>query len=130
MLRNDPLANAQFNICLNEQQTQANADPSDTLAEKLEKSEVNLTELLQKYTVLLKSASKARRLITLLGTAMEQQLNLRPYTQDINQCSAYNVKFDAGQVRLVLAIYWDLLTREAEDMLQGTMDELTDVEED
>jgi hypothetical protein len=132
LLRNDPIANAQFNNCLNEQQQAqlAGTDPAEALATKLAKSECNLAELLEKHAVLLKSTSKARRLITLLGTTMEQQLNLRPYTQDINECSVYDVKFNAGQVRLVLSIYWDLLTREAEDLLQGTMDNLTDVEEE
>ena len=131
LLRNDPTANAQFNQCLSEVQQVGIAGANESkLAEQLNKSETNLADLLVKYETVLKSTSRARRLITLLGSTIEPQVNLRPYTQDIEERSSYDIKFDAGQIRLVLSMYWDLLTREAEDMLQGGMDDKTDLEED
>jgi hypothetical protein len=78
---------------------------------------------LAKYGRLLKDTSKARRLITLLGETIEPQLNLRPYTQDIEERSSYEIKFNAAQIRLALSMYWDLLSREAEDKLIGLMDD-------
>lgn len=133
ILRNDPAANAQFNACLNELQNSltANADPSTVTAASLAKAEQNLAETLKKYTDLLRKTSRVRKLITLLGTAIEPQVLLRPYTQDIEERSSYEIKFDAGQLRLALSMYWDLLASEAEDRLAGRMvDEEQEEEED
>ena len=132
LLRTDPTALAQFNACLNEQQQSliSGSDPSSATAASLARSEQNLAQTLEKYQSLLRTTSKTRRLITLLGAAIEPQVSLRPYTQDLEERSTYEVKFDAGQLRLALSMYWDLLTREAEDKLMGSMDDETEVEEE
>src|SRR6478735_7215612 len=133
LLRNDPIANAQFNACLTELQNSltATADSSTATAAGLAKAEQNLADTLKKYTDLLRKTSRVRRLVTLLGTAIEPQVLLRPYTQDIEERSSYDIKLDAGQLRLALSMYWDLLASEAEDKLSGRMtDEELDEEED
>ncbi len=131
VLKNDHAANAQFNAYLNELSNRLNMHGEDATAADLEKSQLNLAETLKKYNELLTVSSKTRRLITLLGETIEPQVNLRPYTQDLEEKNTYTITFNARQLRLALSMYWDLLTREAEDKLLGCMDdeELTDSED-
>lgn len=122
LLKNDAAANAQFNAYITELSNRLNMHGEDATASELEKSQQNLAETLKKYTEILQFSNKARRLLTLLGETIEPQVNLRPYTQDLEEKTAYTITFNARQLRLALSMYWDLLTREAEDKLLGSMD--------
>jgi hypothetical protein len=127
-LKNDAAANAQFNAYINELSNRLNMHGEDSSVADLEKSQQNLAETLKKYNALLTVNSKTRRLLTLLGETIEPQVNLRPYTQDLEEKNTYTITFKARQLRLVLSRYWDLLTREAEDKLLGSMDNEDDID--
>lgn len=132
LLRQDTVANAQFNACLSAQQSSfmEDADAGSVSAMSLAKCEKNLAETLQKYTDILRTTSRVRRLITLLGTVIEPQVALKPYTQDLEERSSYEITFNASQIRQALGMYWDLLTREAEDKISGRMDDVDLLEEE
>lgn len=130
LLKKDPTANQQFNqyITALANGTGAGEEPVSNIT----KVQTQLAEYIEKYQTQLKITSKTRRLLKLLGDAVEPQLNFKPYTQDISERASYEFKLDAGQIRLLMTMYWNLVAQEAEDKLAGRMDEnpLTEEEQE
>lgn len=126
LLKSDPSANKEFNELLSRvtNPVQVNA----AVLESLQKSETNLQAALDQNTRLLKTKDKQQRLIRLLGAVMEDQVDFKPYNEDVTTGRKYNIKFDANQIRMVLRIYWDLVAAEMEAKITtafspGTQDE-------
>ena len=60
---------------------------------------------------------KTVRFIKILGEVIEGQLQLNPYTQDVLEKKRYEISFSAGQVRMALRWYWDVLGSKMEYVL-------------
>jgi hypothetical protein len=61
--------------------------------------------------------AKSVRFIRVLGEVIESQLRLNPYVQDVAEKKRYEISFSAGQVRMAVRWYWDVLSSKMEDVL-------------
>ena len=61
--------------------------------------------------------TKSVRFIKVLGEVIESQLQLSPYAQDVSEKKRYEISFSAGQVRMAIRWYWDVLSTKMEDVL-------------
>lgn len=132
VLRKDPAANAQFQACLSAATGPEGILGADTdkLRSELMRAQNDLSNLVAKYQMLLKTADKAKRVIKLLGGIMEPQLQFKSYMQDLVEKREYVVKFSPQNVRLFLQMYWDLVSQETEDIIVGRLEESVQEEED
>lgn len=123
VLRNDPVANAQFNAAISGLGTPRRAGGSSE--EQLEKSLAQAREKVTELTLLLAKSKaayeKSARCLRVLGEVIESQLDLRPYTQDELEDRKYNIVFGPDKIRLALRLYWDALAYAMEDSLANTM---------
>ena len=123
LLRNDPVANAQFNAAISGLATPRRVGGSSE--EQLEKSLAQAREKVTELTILLNKSKvayeKSARCLRVLGEVIEAQLDLRPYSQDALEDRKYKIEFGPDQIRLALRLYWDALAYAMEDSLANTM---------
>lgn len=132
LLKRDPVANAQFNAAINEVNNSllAGVEPGGKRAIELDISNKSLAELSGKYQHLVDNTRRVRKLLRLLGEVIEPQCNLKPYTQDVEERTVYEIKFNADQIRLALSLHWELIGQETEASITGSKDDVTRAEED
>lgn len=115
LLRNDPVANREFNACLTEVNAPTRAEaPSSALETALDAQ----TKLILEVTELKTQAVKMRRFIDILGAVIEPQVHLRPYIQDAAVQGTYDIKFSSNQLRMALRLYWDSVAQRMEDKVE------------
>lgn len=114
ILRNDPVANSQFNAAISglgipqadsdepRLQTQLDEARKQTLAH--EKKVLEASKLLQRQ----------RSFIKILGETIESQTDLEPYSTDIDKGRKYTITFTPDQVRVALRLYWDVISQDME----------------
>lgn len=114
ILRNDPVANQQFNAAI----SGLNLSPADTDEPKLQKQldEARKQTIAQEAKV--KEASRLlqrqRSFIKILGETIEAQTDLEPYSADIDRGRKYNIEFTPDQIRVALKLYWDVTSQDME----------------
>lgn len=119
ILKDDPIANQQFNQVLSGIRSGVITDVKTT--------EQDLRQTTERLNLLLKTREEERTrledqrtVITLLGETIEPQVHLRPYTQDIAKDSHYDVTFSAHEIREILRLHWRLIAEEAEATIRGS----------
>jgi hypothetical protein len=120
ILRNDPIANQQFNAAISSVNGSLPSSGED-VNEKLEKLQRLYLEQSKNYEAVSNQHRKDLRFIRLLGETMEKQTQLRPYSQDLQEQHSYPVTFTPEQVRRLLSIYWNLVAEETEIELSRTL---------
>ena len=118
ILKNDPIANQQFQQAL-AGSTNSGLSTSRTTERELARLTLRIETLLKDHAAEKATLKEQGGIIKLLGEAMEPQVHLRPYTQDIAEDGHYEVKFTAHQVREILRIHWHLIAMEAEAIIRG-----------
>jgi hypothetical protein len=122
LLRKDTQANADFNALLNEvvNSPAGSSAAADSLQEKLNQSEANVQDLLNKNAVATRSVEKTVRFIRLLGELLEAQTNFKPYVEDIAEKRKYSIEFSPAQIRMALRLYWDVVGQAMESTIART----------
>lgn len=127
VLRNDPIANRDFNACLTEVGSPVGtAESSEALQTALD----NQAKLIKEVGDLQSELSKMKRFINLLGGVIEPQVHLRPYEQDASIQTSYEIKFNHNQIRTALRLYWEAVAQRMETKLElGVPKEVEDEED-
>ncbi len=117
ILKNDTVANQQFNACLDEvSKWRPKFDGSVANNERLVQQ---LSELHATHKELLEFSKKAKKLLARFGAVIEPQVHLKPYTEDIAEKNEYVIKFTAAQIRAVLVLHWEVVAHNTEDIIAG-----------
>lgn len=119
VLKNDSRANVEFNAAILEM-TRFNARGNTVdaeLVERLETSESNLQEYIEKYNEMEKLTEATVRFIRLLGENIEVQTQLTPYVEDLAKDKDYSIHFTAVQIRLALHLHWDVIGASMENAI-------------
>lgn len=128
MLKNDPVANQQFNQAMSEVRN-GFVGLSHSTETDVRRATASLNALKDARAADQVRLKDQDTVITLLGEAIEPQLHLRPYTQDIADDSHYEVKFSAHQVREILRLHWHLIAVRAEAIIRGNIEPTPDDDE-
>ena len=118
LLRNDPRANKEFNDYVSQARSPvASSRQLQDLTENLEAERKLRAEQQLLAEKVGSTTKKTVRFIKLLGEVIESQVSLRPYTQDVSLKATYSIVFNAGQIRMALKLFWDVMAQNMEDAL-------------
>lgn len=132
LLRNNHQANTEFNAYVSALTTPGASEQREKEYEAgLAAERTRATEFEERARKAEAVVVKSVRFIRLLGEAIESQLRLNPYVQDVAEKAHYEIRLGAGQIRMALRWYWDVLSDKMEEVLtRGTVvDPVDDREE-
>lgn len=109
ILKNDPVANQQFNAALSGLVPAHTATRETQLQTELETARKKVISLEAQIKKDEATKYKQASFIKLLGDAVESQVQLDPYAKDINTGRKYNIEFTPDQVRVAMRLHWDLI---------------------
>lgn len=121
LLRNDPKANAEFNaVVISIRSPAGAADREKELRDSLDAERTLRAEMQSKAEKSSHVTIRTIRFIKLLGEVIEPQVDLKPYEQDVSTKRTYEIRFGAGQIRMALKLYWDVISDHLEAALTSS----------
>lgn len=117
ILRNDPVANQQFNAAISGLGLSPADNEEPKLQKQLDESRKQTIAQEAKVQEASKLLQRQRSFIKLLGETIEAQTNLEPYSTDIDKGRKYNIVFSPDQIRVALRLYWDVTSQDMESSI-------------
>jgi hypothetical protein len=114
ILRNDPVANQQFNAAISGLRLSPADDDEPKLQKQLDEARKQTKAQEGKVQEASKLLQRQRSFIKILGETIEAQTNLEPYSADIDKGRKYNIEFSPDQIRVALRLYWDVTSQDME----------------
>jgi hypothetical protein len=123
VLRNDPVANAQFNAAMSglAPQRTSGESPEARLEKSLNHARERANVLSVEVGQLKQTNEKLVKFVRVLGETIEAQLDLQPWTLDDMEERKYNIAFKPDRVRMALRLYWDAVAKTMEDSITRTL---------
>ena len=131
VLRNNNQANTEFNAYVSSLRSPGADDARAKEYEQgLEAERIRASEAEARARKAEELNSKAVRFIKLLGEAVESQLKLRPFSQDVLEKSRYEISLTPSQTRIALRWYWDVISSKMEEAIaKGAQDPIPNEDE-
>jgi hypothetical protein len=117
ILRNDPVANQQFNAAISGLSLPNTGSEEARLQKQLDDMRKSLIAQETKVKEAGRLLMRQRAFIKLLGEVIESQTKLEPHTTDIDRGRRYDISFSPDNIRVALRLYWDILSKDMESSI-------------